>query len=62
MNGMELAMEVSKLAPAIPMALVTANIQEKVRLRAEAMGLTFIEKPITEERLAPLLAQLEGAP
>ncbi|MBF0283663.1 MAG: response regulator [Magnetococcales bacterium] len=59
MNGIDLAMEISRIAPGVPMALLTANIQDKVKLRAESIGLIFLEKPISSDRLGALLAQLD---
>lgn len=44
-TGLELAEELRQSYPDLPMALVTANIQDAVADRARALGMTFIPKP-----------------
>jgi CheY-like chemotaxis protein len=48
MSGLEAAERIVKQYPHIKITLITANIQESVRLRAIELGLGFIEKPIKE--------------
>jgi hypothetical protein len=40
--------------------LLTANIQDRVRHCAEAAGLGFIAKPITEDNLLAFIAGVEN--
>ena len=56
MNGLELAGKLKALGIAAPMALFTANVQEPVRRKAEALGCRFITKPITADSIAAVLA------
>jgi len=55
-NGLDLALELLQLEPDLPIHLVTANIQDVTRQRAEAAGIGFVCKPICRDSLAPLLA------
>jgi len=55
MDGLQLAEKLMKNFPDSNYALLTANIQEIVKQRALALGLNFIEKPITEEKIAKFL-------
>lgn len=51
MNGVELAQKLLERYPGLPGALVTANIQDGPRQRAEALGLAYIAKPVSTEKL-----------
>lgn len=51
-HGVDLAMRIWERFPAARIALVTANIQEAVRRRAETAALTFIAKPIKQPDIA----------
>ena len=48
-NGLELAEEIRKHFPEMPVALATANVQDEVIARARAANIAFVSKPITEE-------------
>jgi CheY-like chemotaxis protein len=61
MGGIAAAEQLRQEFPAIPISLLTANVQTATRERAAAMGIGFVEKPITEARIALLLATLEAA-
>ena len=50
-DGLELAAELHALYPELPMAIVTANIQDEVIARARAVGATFVAKPVTTDSL-----------
>ncbi|MEO5346979.1 MAG: response regulator [Magnetococcus sp. YQC-9] len=58
MNGIELAEKLMERYPRISVYLVTANIQERMHQRAEAMGIGFIKKPIAENKIAEILKSL----
>ncbi|WP_296000404.1 response regulator [Rugamonas sp.] len=62
MGGIAAAEQLRRLAPALKIALLTANVQRATRERAAELGIGFMEKPITAERIAQLLAVLEGPP
>jgi hypothetical protein len=48
------------MLPNAHISLLTANVQAATRQRAEAIGVGFMEKPITAERIAQLIAPLEA--
>jgi CheY-like chemotaxis protein len=56
-NGVELAAELRKLLPTLPIALITANIQNEVIDSAKSVGATFVAKPVTQEGLQAFLAE-----
>ncbi|HAI69646.1 MAG TPA: response regulator [Gammaproteobacteria bacterium] len=51
MDGLVLASKLLARFPKAKIGLLTANIQDIVREKAHALGITFIPKPITEERI-----------
>lgn len=61
-NGLELAEELAAGHPEIRMAMVTANIQDAVAGRAEALGMSFIPKPPRPEDMQRfLIDSVQGA-
>jgi CheY-like chemotaxis protein len=56
MDGLELASEVRVSRPHMPIAILTANIQDEIISRARQIGAAFIPKPITTDRLEGFLA------
>lgn len=62
MGGIAAAEQLRREFPNLPISLLTANVQTATREKAEALGIGFVEKPITEARIAGLLAPLEEAP
>ncbi|MBF0446906.1 MAG: response regulator [Magnetococcales bacterium] len=56
MSGLEMAQQVMKKAPNLTVHLVTANTQDKMRERAEALGIGFISKPVSEAKLLTALS------
>ena len=50
-DGLELAGDLRKLYPDMPIAVVSANQQREVVERARVVGATFLPKPLTEESL-----------
>ncbi|MBF0285850.1 MAG: response regulator [Magnetococcales bacterium] len=55
MNGVDLAVKLMANHPLLSIHLVTANVQQRMQERAEALGLGFIKKPITKEKIAAIL-------
>ena len=51
MDGLVLASKLLEKFPNAKIGLLTANIQEAVRQKADALGIGFISKPITEEKI-----------
>jgi len=60
MGGIAAAEQIRAQLPAVPISLLTANVQTATRERASQLGIGFMEKPITEARIAQLIAPLEG--
>lgn len=54
-NGVELAEEIRKLRPSMPIALITANIQNEVVAAAKAVSAVFVAKPLTQDGLQEFL-------
>lgn len=50
-DGLELAAEIRASHPMMPIAVITANIQDEVIARAREVNATFVSKPLTEEGL-----------
>ena len=55
-DGLELASEIRVSRPQMPIAILTANIQDEIISRARQIGAAFIPKPITVDRLEGFLA------
>ena len=56
MDGLELAAALRARRPAMPLALITANVQDEVIARARAVQAAFVAKPLTEEGLRGFLS------
>jgi CheY-like chemotaxis protein len=50
-DGLDLAAKVRATHPTMPIAIITANVQDEVIARARALNTTFVGKPITEDTL-----------
>jgi len=50
-DGLELAAEIRTIDPTMPIAVITANIQDEVIARAREVNATFVSKPLTEDGL-----------
>ena len=55
-DGLELAAELRHAYPQMPIAVITANIQDEIIARARAVNATFVSKPVTEEGLSGFLS------
>lgn len=55
-DGLELAGELRAKYPLMPIAIITANIQDEIIQRARAINATFVGKPVTEEGLSGFLS------
>jgi CheY-like chemotaxis protein len=60
MGGIAAAEKLRSQLPLTPISLLTANVQSATRDRAAQLGIGFMEKPITEERIAKLLSALDA--
>ncbi|MDB5395602.1 MAG: response regulator receiver protein [Rhodospirillales bacterium] len=50
-NGLELAAELRALHPLMPIAVITANVQDEIISRTRALNATFVAKPLSEDGL-----------
>lgn len=55
-DGLELATEIRASRADMPIAIITANIQDEIIARAREVGAAFIPKPVTSEGLAGFLS------
>lgn len=56
-NGLVLAEEFRDRKPTMPVAVISANSQLEVVRSAEAVGATFLPKPVTEQTLGDFLKE-----
>jgi CheY-like chemotaxis protein len=55
-DGLSLAAELREQFPAMPIAIVTANVQDEVIAGARAVNGTFIPKPVNDESMRGFLS------
>ncbi|SDA31660.1 response regulator [Sphingomonas sp. NFR15] len=56
MDGLELAGDLRSRFPDMPIAIITANIQDEIVARAREIGAAFVAKPVTPEGLEGFLS------
>ena len=54
-DGLSLAAELRELHPAMPLALISANVQQEIVAKAAEVGAEFLAKPLTEQALGKFL-------
>lgn len=60
MDGLSLCEKLQKKHPKAYICLLTANIQVAIRNKAEKIGIHFVKKPVTEERINNILSKTGG--
>jgi CheY-like chemotaxis protein len=55
MDGLTLAAHLREILPQLPIGILTANVQDALRRRAEEMGCRFIAKPVTTDKIRDFL-------
>jgi CheY-like chemotaxis protein len=55
-DGLELVKNIRKTHPALPVAVVSANVQNEIIGRARELDAGFIPKPLTDDALAAFLS------
>lgn len=55
LSGLDLAEELRKTYKNTKIVLITANIQDAIKNRAKSIGIDFVEKPVTAEKIIPHL-------
>jgi CheY-like chemotaxis protein len=59
-DGLALAADLKAINPAMPMAIISANIQDEIVARAHDVGAAFLPKPLTEPSLAGFLTAAQA--
>ena len=54
-DGLQLAADLRAIAPKMPLAVVSANIQEEIIARTHQLGAAFLAKPLTEQAMSDFL-------
>ncbi|MGA1801868.1 response regulator [Rhizobium sp. HT1-10] len=55
-DGLALAAELRAAHPHMPIAVITANIQDEIIAAVRALNATFVGKPVTEDAIGPFIA------
>jgi CheY-like chemotaxis protein len=55
-DGLELVARIRQFHPKMPLAIVSANVQDEIIARARELNATFIAKPLTDEALGAFLS------
>jgi CheY-like chemotaxis protein len=58
-DGLALAADLQASRPGIPMAVISANIQDEIVARTREAGAAFLAKPVNEKALAEFLSEAE---
>ena len=60
MGGLAAIEKLREKCPSVRISLLTANVQDTTRIKAQALGVGFAEKPITEACINQIIAILEN--
>ena len=55
-DGLELVSRIRAVHPTMPVALVSANVQDEIISRARELSAAFVAKPLTDEALGAFLS------
>lgn len=55
-DGLELVARIRHAHPAMPVAIVSANVQDEIIARARELKAAFVPKPLTDEALGAFLS------
>ena len=55
-DGLVLAASLREQWPAMPIAIISANVQDEIIARARALDATFVPKPVNDEALGAFLS------
>jgi CheY-like chemotaxis protein len=59
-DGLALAADLKTINPRMPMAIISANIQDEIIARSHELGAAFLPKPLTEQALAGFLTAAQA--
>lgn len=57
-SGLDLAENLKSSYQNAKIVLITANIQDAIKNKAKSLGIEFIEKPVTAEKIIPVLENI----
>ena len=55
-DGLELVADIRKIRPAMPVAVVSANLQDEIVARTRELNAAFVAKPLTDDALGAFLS------
>lgn len=55
-DGLELASELREMHPRMPIAVITANVQDEIIARVRALNATFVAKPVTKDGISGFIS------
>jgi CheY-like chemotaxis protein len=55
-DGLDLVAKIRQIHPKMPVALVSANLQDEILARARELNAAFVAKPLTDEALGAFLS------
>ncbi len=55
-DGLELAAELRTSHPTMPIAVITANVQDEIIAKVRSLNATFVPKPVTQEALSGFIS------
>lgn len=55
-DGLQLATELRASHPSMPIAVITANVQDEIIARVRALNATFVAKPVTQDALSGFIS------
>lgn len=55
-DGLELVARIRSIHPTMPVAVVSANVQDEIIARARELNAAFVAKPLTDEALGAFLS------
>jgi CheY-like chemotaxis protein len=58
-DGLDLAADLRSMAPAMPVAVISANLQIEIVNRARSVGAEFLPKPLTKDAMEAFISQAE---
>jgi CheY-like chemotaxis protein len=59
-DGLALAADLRAIDPKMPLAVISANIQDEIIARSHEVGAAFLPKPLTEQALSGFLAAAQA--
>ncbi len=55
-DGLELVADIRKIRPGMPVAVVSANLQDEIIARTRELNAAFVAKPLTDDALGAFLS------